>query len=148
MANVNVYFAWLAALGTRTFNDGSKNNPISIALANGLAVDLTQALVQNTPWTAWQTGSGNDPIGSFNFGAIYSDQTLQCELTVDLAGSAGGPTISCFQVVAGVPFFLSGNGGYSNYTANFAGGTLKNIDRIRLNNTNSTTANVKFTLLG
>jgi hypothetical protein len=130
-----------------TVGDGSLDVPVYVP-ATGTAPPYSNALTlaQNASGTLWDAANGPT---DFTFLEIKSDVgdmangLVMIELTVD-ENNTFGTRYQTFALLAGVPFVLASSAAYANYSANFGGGTLSKIQRIRCKNLNSSAANVSI----
>lgn len=83
-----------------------------------------------------------DLPASFTLLVIESDQDVVVEFVTDDGGEVG-EELATVTVVAGIPLILGSDDSYANYTVNFGGGTLDNIETIRAENSGGTNANVR-----
>jgi hypothetical protein len=126
-------------LGTNVFSGG---------VAAGTNVTLTgQVLDRRVPLAASATGvffdSTTDLPTAPLFVCIEADGEAQVELTFDLAGSVG-VAYHVLKVEAGIPLILGSIAGMaSDYQVNFAAGTWKSLNKIRVKNAGATTINVR-----
>ena len=87
----------------------------------------------------------DDDISDFDFLFIESDQDLILELVTDDDGDVGEEVFTVGLDGSGTAgkyggaFVLCRDTSYANYTVNFGGGTLDNIETIRVRNLNDTT---------
>jgi hypothetical protein len=136
-------FDFQAASGSK-FDDGN------LELANivaGLTIPYTYSLSLATGISGQLWSSANGPT-AFKYLRVVSDVgtfalPVILELTTDLA-AATATGYATVPIIANCPFKLFGNASYASYIANFGGGTIRTIDRIRAKNLNASTANVKI----
>lgn len=87
-----------------------------------------------------------DDIADFDFLMVISDKdSVVLQLVTDDDNSIGERAYTV-QLAAGVPFILASKRSYANFTVDFAGGTLDNIERMNVKNLQATDA-AKVTLL-
>jgi len=136
-------FDFQAASGAK-YDDG---NLELASIISGVTIPYSFALSLATVTSGQLWSSVNGP-SAFKYLRVVSDVgtfalPVILELTTDLAGATaiGYYTV---PIIAGCPFKLFANASYASYVANFGGGTLRTIDRIRAKNLNGTTANVKI----
>jgi hypothetical protein len=134
---VNVTSFITAQLPTGLLRLG-RTTPVAVTAASGLVHDQTLSVTSAASVVLFDA---TQDIADFDFLAIVSDQDIYLELTADQNGSFGDELLA-FKLKANVPFFLAYDDAYANYTANFGGGTLDVIDRIRAKAV-ATTASVR-----
>lgn len=104
-------------------------------------------LAQNATGTLWLSSQGPS---DFAFAVIQSDTGdanngyVILEETTDVSGT---PQLYTKALAANVPVFYGSSQSYTGYVANFGGGTLSKIQRFRVKNLNSSTANVQIWLI-
>lgn len=114
---------------------GSPSTPVQITLGSGLTMKRDVSVAQNTTATLFNT---TNDLSDFDFLVITATVDMYLELTTDLDNSVGDEVYT-IPLLANVPFILGRDDSYANYTANFAGGTLDVIQRIRVRNLGATT---------
>lgn len=130
--------------------DGSLDIPVIIPASTAPQVyskDLS--LAQNTSGTLWDATNGPSDFTYLEIKSDTGDSSngwVIVETTTD-EGNTYGIKYQTFALRAGVPFILASSVSYANYTANFGGGTLSTIQRIRVKNLNSATALVSAKLV-
>ncbi len=128
-----------------THKGGHLSTPVTVSL-DGDVFDVTNTIAATTTWDAWTSGA-EQSVTDFDFLYIESElDDVLVELTIDNAGDVGDEIIT-IQLKKDIPLILGSDTGYANYTADFAGGTLDVIDRIRIRNPSSaSTAAVRVLL--
>lgn len=85
-----------------------------------------------------------DNLADFNLMVITSTASnVFAELTTDVSGGVG-TELATIELSSKVPYILASNRSYANYTANFAGGSVDAIERVRVKNTGSVPATVEI----
>lgn len=118
---------------------GGSLSPVSISAGSDLIHDQTVTLATATTTTLF---NDTEDIADFDFLFIVSTQDVYLELTTDLDNSVGDELYT-LPLTANVPFVLARDDSYANYTANFGGGTLDTIERIRCRNISGSTATIR-----
>jgi hypothetical protein len=133
-----------------TLEDGSLDVPTLVpASTEPIAFQNQLVLDQGEHGTLWD--AANNPT-DFTYLRIASDKGDEdngyviIETTTDENGTYG-TKYATFALRSGVPFILGSSQSYANYTANFGGGTLSTIQRIRVKNLNSAQATVALWLV-
>lgn len=103
----------------------------SVALATGNVRPFRHVVGATTTLDLWISTASNP--ATFEFFFIVATGDILIELTTD-TNAGVGTELYTIQVDAEAPFILSSDTSYANYTANFGGGTLDVIDRIRVRN--------------
>lgn len=133
-----------------TVGAGSLDVPVIVAAQTDAQVyKQTLVLAQNASGTLWLSTVGPSDFTYLEIRSNVGDGTngwVILELTTDVDGSIG-TELATVPVMAGVPFVLASSVSYANYTANFAGGTLDKIQRIRVKNLNTADATVTINLI-
>lgn len=139
MPILRIYDAWeLDHDGTKSVG-GSRSAPVEIEI-DGQFIDRDFSLAASTTLDVW---SSADAITDFDFLWFKADQDLRVELTVD-RGNEVGDELLALLVEANTPFRLVYDDALALYTANFAAGTADVVDRVRIRNAGSSTANGRF----
>ncbi|MHB1950115.1 MAG: hypothetical protein ACYCQK_01420 [Acidiferrobacteraceae bacterium] len=133
-----------------TLSDGSCDVPVLInPSTTPVKYSNSLALAQNAKGTLWD--SANSP-NDFTYAEIKSDTGdsvngwVVIELTTD-ENNTYGTQYFTIALLANVPLVLGSSSSYANYTANFGGGTLSKIQRVRVKNLNTATATVGIRLI-
>lgn len=137
-------FEYVANDGS-TLGDGSLDVPVVIpATASAPPYSNALVLAQNAHGTLWDAANGPT---DFTYLEIKSDTgdaangLVFIELTTD-ENNTYGTRYQTFALLANVPFVLASSASYANYTANFGGGTISAIQKVRVKNLNTATATV------
>ena len=142
MATINVYTRVIATVNGVDYKFGDQVTPATITAAGNDVYEVMQTVATETTVTLFTSGTDLD---DFDFGIIAVDQDCTLELVTDSGDAVGieqytiGLKGSGTTGTWGVPFILATDDSYANYTINFGGGTLDNIDIIRVRNLSSTT---------
>ena len=104
--------------------------------------DETVALADTTTWDVWNSA---DPVDSFDFLWIECASAIWVELTTDKDADVG-TEVYTVKTSAGVPFIMTADDSFANYTADFAAGTTDVIDRIRIRNDSGAAVSVRFVI--
>lgn len=146
MASIHVFRYVIATVNGRTYKFGSLAEPIAtITAGSNLAHEVIRSVAQNITATLYDATTD---IADFDYMLCASDQDVLLELTTDQNNGVGDEPYtvplsgSGTANEYGLPFDLGRDDSYANYTVNFGGGTLDVIDRVRVRNLGSTTANV------
>jgi hypothetical protein len=85
-----------------------------------------------------------DNLADFNLMVVTSTTSnVFAEITTDVNGGVG-TELATVELSSKVPYILASNRSYANYTANFAGGSVDAIERVRVKNTGSVPATVEI----
>lgn len=133
-----------------TVGDGSLDVPVIIpASTSPQKYEKELVLDQNASGLLWDASTGPSDFTYLQIKSDTGDASngfVVIELTTDENGTYG-TQYSTFGLLAGVPFTLGSSVSYGNYTANFGGGTLSKVQRVRVKNLNSSTATVGIRLV-
>lgn len=85
-----------------------------------------------------------DNLADFNLMVITSTTSnVFAEFTTDVSGGVG-TELATIELSSKIPYILASNRSYANYSANFAGGSVDAIERVRVKNTGSVPATVEI----
>ena len=86
--------------------------------------------------TTWDTWTSSDTINALAFLWVECASAVWIELTTDKDNDVGASSNEFYTIKtkAGVPFVLTSNISFADYTVDFAGGTADVIDQIRIRN--------------
>lgn len=146
MATLNALNFFEVVTGGRVISGGSRSGYKQFTVGVPL-FDETKTLSTGTTWDAWGF-STEEPLSAFQYAFILSDLSgVMIELTTDKAGTYGTQVFT-LGLIANVPQTLCSNVSYANYSADFGGGTLSVINRLRINNPSAlaASANVRVAL--
>ena len=111
--------------------------PISLASVEGRKFEREYSVGTTTTQEVFNV---TNDLGSFDYLEVVSDISgVYVELTTDQNAGVGDEFYTV-ELVANLPLILFGDGSYANYTANFGGGTLDLIERVRVRNVSGATA--------
>lgn len=136
-------------LDFQVFGDGMADSFRIPSLVTGT---LTNGRVKSGSWnlaatTTLDLWSSAESPASFELLVLVPDiitnARIIAELTID-RGNDVGDELFTVELKNGFPFILGADDGYANYTANFGGGTLDVIDRIRIRNIGSAASTGRF----
>ena len=131
----------------RQIRMGSLQAAQVITLGDDAVLDRTNSIAHNTTWDVWvSSDTENEPMTDFDFLGVESDQDIYLELTTDDNGTQGAEQY-VIEIKANIPWFLESDAGDSDYTADFAAGTIDVIDRIRVRNESGSTALIRVLML-
>lgn len=117
----------------RTVDGGSRSDYQEMAISEP-HFDKTFSIPVNTTIDAWGFSGVDESVSDFDYCFILSNKSgLYAEFTVDKGGEVGTVPFT-LGLVANIPLPLPTKLAFANYTADFAGGTVDQIDRIRLHN--------------
>lgn len=104
-----------------------------------ISADATSIIWDPTNWTGYQ-------MTDFDLIIMFSDKTLDIELTINEGDS--NEELNSFRLVPDIPFILGADDAYYNHSASdiFAG-SLDVIDKIRVDEPNSTAAKLNLILV-
>lgn len=142
-------FDFVAADGT-PLGAGSLDVPsVLSSQANPQIFQNSLVLAQNASGLLWDASTGPADFTYLYISTDVGDAVngwLVLELTTD-ENNTFGIKYATSAIGAGIPYILGSSQSYANYTANFGGGTLSKIQRVRARNLNTATANVKLALI-
>lgn len=131
----------------RVVAGGSRSKYIEKTVSEPI-IDLEKSLAVNNTWDVWGFTT-EEPLSAFSLLWITSSVAgLYVELCTDKNGTYGDEPYT-LPLEADIPFILADDRSFANYTADFGGGTVDVIDRIRIHNPSGNsagTSNVRFCL--
>lgn len=138
------YVVLTDAQGERHFL-GSMADGVNLAASfDGLVERKVYSVASSGTATIWDAASS--AASSFRFLWIRANkEDVMVQLTTDLNNGVGDERYT-LTLKKDLAFILGSDDSYANYTANFGGGTLDNIDEIRVKNLGSETANVEVVI--
>jgi hypothetical protein len=138
------YVSYFEVVSDATVIRGGSLSPVSITAGSDILFDVRQSLANNTTTVLFDDTESAHPA-DFDFLFIVSTQDIYLELTTD-QNAGVGDELYTLPLAANVPFVLARDDSYANYTANFGGGTLDTIERIRARNISGSTAAIRTVL--
>lgn len=152
MPNVQVYNYFSVIIDGEKIEGGSLERPVNISVAGEVHQQVFSVEVSSSQ-EIWDSRDGT--IGNFDFLFIQADRDVVLQLTVDVGGQVGkvNSTITVKGTGTankyGPALVLGADDAYaSDYTEDFAAGTLDVIDRLVVKNNDSTNAaKVKITAI-
>ena len=136
MATLDLYQFFTVTINGIPYTMGSMAAPDQITLGDETVFWERRSIAASATWDAWATGT-EEPLTDFDFLCCESNGSdVVIELTTD-KGAEVGTEVYTYQLTADVPFILTSDDSYANYTVDFAGGTLDVIDQIRIKNLNA-----------
>jgi len=150
MASIQVISYVQATVNGITYKFGSTSEAQAITAAGDDVNVFTATVATETTVTLWDD---SERLADFDFLLVACDQNLMLELQTDSDNDVGIEsytlplTGSGTTGTWGVPFILTRDDSYANYTANFAGGTLDVIELVRVRNLSASTTAQAFCML-
>lgn len=129
----------------QVFGDGLDINVPHIYSAT-LSSSVTDGVISvgaTTTVDLW--AAGDLGLAALTFLHLTADGALMLELTTDTNGSIGDELYTV-RLAALAPFTLASGVSYANYTANFGGGTLDVIDRLRVRNLGASAVSLRYVI--
>ena len=147
---LNFNWFWTVTVGGVTHSYNTKATAATeITLTSDVIKNDRRALGNNITWDAWGFSSDTDAMGAFNFLQIMADTEIKIELAVNKAGGSGVAIVLVPIVLpANRPLILHEDDGIAGYTDDFASGSTRQIDRIRVRNESGGTSNVWLFMAG
>ena len=140
MASFRLYRAFHVEIDGDQRRGGSFSEPVAITITT--IKDIVRSIAATTTWDAWDAGA--EEMADFDVLWIEAETDgIQIELTIDKGGEVGTEPFT-LTLKKDVPFILADDAGFANYTADFGGGTLDVIDRIRIRNPTASAISVRL----
>jgi len=142
MATVNCYNYIIATVNGKRYEFGSLTEPQAITAAGNDVYELVTTVATSTAIEIFDVA---DDLADFDFLIVACDQDLMLEMVVDDNAGVGEEEFTVKLTGSGttgewgVPFILSSDVSYANYTQAFAAGTLDKIERLTVKNLSAVT---------
>lgn len=124
---------------------GSMADPVNLSASfDGLVERKVYSVATSTAQVIWDATAS--AASSFRFLWIRANQDdVYVQLTTDLNNGVGDERYT-IKLKKNLAFILGSDDSYANYTSNFGGGTVDNIDELRVKNTGSETATIEVVI--
>jgi hypothetical protein len=148
MAGVTIALRWTMTV-TDTDADSEEAAPVFVldkSITGATSYRKTRFSIQNATRTVWDAAGTGEEIGSFQFLALWSDVSVDVELTT--GEGEGAEELHTFRLAANVPYCLGADDSYRNHSASDAyAGSLDVIDKIRVKEPSDVAATVHMFLV-
>jgi hypothetical protein len=146
---LNFNWFWTVTVGGVTHSYNTTDTAATeITLTSDVIKNDRRALGNNITWDAWGFSSDTDAMGAFNFLQIMADTEIKIELAVNKSGVSFSTSLIPIIQPANRPLILHEDDGLAGYANDFASGSTRQIDRIRVRNESGGTSNVWLFMAG